>query len=555
MKNKFIIISLLFLFLLGCNTPQHKADFARLVQLDTLLQTSPDKTVDSLKNINPKNLSKYNYGYFILLDVISKDKTYFTFSSDSLIKLSSTLLEGKKNEYPINYARSLMYCGFVRYRMGIRDSTAYEPIKQAIEYMETNRFEVNHSVLFLCYYYLGVIQEDNSNLNYSIQYFLKAAENAKKTGNQDYIISAYTSLFWIYLRKSEYNLAKYYMDALKALKNTSYEEKIGIAHISATYNYHIGNYKQALVVNKKLLLEDNYPQDLSPLYIRISYNYQKTGQLDSALYYAELAEKHIPDTTSAFLHYYYKNIGEISEKLHLWQKSSVAYKKAYELRNKAVRKDLDNHILELEKKYDLKKVENKMLRIRNRGNIMGLSGIILVVVLIALLIILRQRGKQSSMRARLITQENQLLEQKKVKVERELIEKEFILPLYQQISQRNAKIKSFLSDLLTNSHLAKNKQLSQKISETYQDFISTSNIHADNFLTNEKFTEFTGIESENCKLLNENEKMLLVFVAMKLDNKQIAVLFNTTESSIRGRKAKLRIKLQVHNIDIKNIII
>jgi hypothetical protein len=134
-----------------------------------------------------------------------------------------------------------------------------------------------------------------------------------------------------------------------------------------------------------------------------------------------------------------------------------------------------------------------------------------------------------------------------------LIEKEFMLPMYQQISQRNAIIKAFLSDLMTNPYLAKNTQLLNKISEVYQDSVKTSNINE--FLTNEKFTDFTGIECESCQWLNENEKMLLVFAAMKLDNRQIAVLFNTTESSVRGRKAKLRVKIENKNIDIKGIII
>ena len=171
---------------------------------------------------------------------------------------------------------------------------------------------------------------------------------------------------------------------------------------------------------------------------------------------------------------------------------------------------------------------------------------ILLILLVTSTVIFRQRGKHAEIKTRLLAHE-------KINVERNLIEKEFMLPLYQQISQRNANIKTFLSDLLTNPHLAKNPQLLQKIDETYQDFIKTS--HINEFLTDEKFTEFTGMECESCEFLNENEKMLLVFAAMKLDNRQIAVLFNTTESSIRGRKAKLRVKLESNNIDIKSIII
>ena len=47
--------------------------------------------------------------------------------------------------------------------------------------------------------------------------------------------------------------------------------------------------------------------------------------------------------------------------------------------------------------------------------------------------------------------------------------------------------------------------------------------------------------------------MLLVFMSLELDNKQAAVLFNTSESSIRGRKSKLRRKLDGLNIDLAGI--
>ncbi|MGC3979171.1 MAG: hypothetical protein QM751_13660 [Paludibacteraceae bacterium] len=135
------------------------------------------------------------------------------------------------------------------------------------------------------------------------------------------------------------------------------------------------------------------------------------------------------------------------------------------------------------------------------------------------------------------------------------MEKEFILPFYQQISQRNAYLKSFLSDLKTNTYLCKNPQLAQTINDVYQNFVSSSNIHqTDNKdITNKKFKELTNIAIEDDSLLSESEKMLLIFISMELDNKQIAVLFNTSESSIRGRKTKLRMKLETHNVFPKHL--
>lgn len=157
------------------------------------------------------------------------------------------------------------------------------------------------------------------------------------------------------------------------------------------------------------------------------------------------------------------------------------------------------------------------------------------------------------MKTKITDQQNKLLLQEKIMMERSLIEKEFILPLFQQVSQQNASIKGFLSDLLTNPYLSKNTQLSHRINESLQDFTTASDIQPNSLLTDEKFTELTGIKSENCKLLNDNEKLLLVFASLRLDNKQIAILYNTSDSSIRGRRSKLRLKLEQYNIDKNNI--
>lgn len=554
-KNYFNIILLSIFLLIGCNTKQNKLDYEHLAVLDTLLQSTPEKVCDSLKGIDIKKLSQYNYGYYLLLDVISKDKTYFIFSSDSLIKLSSKLLAHKKNEYPLNYARSLMYRGIIRYRMGITDSTAYEPIKEAADFLEKKQIN-NPLVLSFCYEYLAIIHDENGDAKYSIQYFNKSIKNTKKYGNKEYLFKSYVYLCWVYMKIEKFSIAKQYIDTLNNFKNKSILQTASINYILSTYYEHNKETKKALQINLQLLKDEKSRKENPSITLRkIAKNYKALERLDSALYYAEKAEecKQHPNYYLNFL--YYKDIGEISGQLKLWQKSAIAYKKAYQLKEKAISKELDKQIMSLEKKYDLKEAENKALQLRNRLIFSGFVSLLLIILLVTSTIIFHQRGKQAVMKMRLTEQKNQLLEQEKINMERNLIEKEFILPMYQQISQRNANIKAFLSDLMTNTHLTKNTQLSQKVSETYQNFISALNINADNFLTNEKFTEFTGIECESCKLLNENEKILLVFAAIKLDNRQIAVLFNTTESSIRGRKAKLRMKLENQNIDIKNIII
>ena len=541
----YILTATAALLFAACNRQQTEADRTHLNKLDSLLAVQPEATADSLKQIHPARLSHFNRGYYQLLKVIAQDKTYYNFTSDSLIDATVHILSRHKRAYPHTYARSLLYQGLVRYRMGVTDSTAYEPIKEAADILEVKK--INDPLLsYFCYHYLGLIHNENNNPSYSILYYEKAIKNIKQYGDKNYLLMTYFEITWTYLKTNKIDAAKQYIDTLINVKNISDEQKASLNQILSVYYDSTNEPLKALEINK-LLVKSNYSYtDMSSMYFKISNNYKALNKLDSALLYAEKAEECKPDSDYYLNNLYYKNIGEISEQLKLWQISANAYRKAYLLKEKATSKALDKQIMSLEKKYDLKEAENKALQLTNRLIFTGFISLTLLILLVTSFVIFRQRGKHAQIKT-------QLLAQEKINVERNLIEKEFMLPMYQQISQRNAIIKAFLSDLMTNPYLAKNTQLLNKISEVYQDSVKTSNINE--FLTDEKFTEFTGIECESCQLLNENEKMLLVFAAMKLDNRQIAVLFNTTESSVRGRKAKLRAKIENKNIDIKGIFI
>ena len=70
----------------------------------------------------------------------------------------------------------------------------------------------------------------------------------------------------------------------------------------------------------------------------------------------------------------------------------------------------------------------------------------------------------------------------------------------------------------------------------------------DNPVNSELLKVFTGLTEEAVSVMNNSEKLLLVFKSIGLENEQIAVLFNTTSDSIRSRKSKLKKKLELHDI-------
>ncbi|HBH13367.1 MAG TPA: hypothetical protein DDX29_09680, partial [Clostridiales bacterium] len=102
----------------------------RMNTWDSMLDEFPQRVSDSLRSIDREELSRGGRAYYDLLKVISDDKTYVNFTSDSLI---STVSGYYRTHEPKNrnYIRALAYEGIVRTRMGVKDSTVFEPLKEA----------------------------------------------------------------------------------------------------------------------------------------------------------------------------------------------------------------------------------------------------------------------------------------------------------------------------------------------------------------------------------------------------------------------------------------
>jgi len=126
----------------------------RLETWDALIDTLPSQISDSLKKLDVNQLSRQNRAYYHLLKVISDDKTYVNFSSDSLINTVSDYYRthDPKNK---NYIRALAYQGIVRTRMGVKDSTVFEPLKEA-EKLFQSMVPPDPSLGYLINYFWGI---------------------------------------------------------------------------------------------------------------------------------------------------------------------------------------------------------------------------------------------------------------------------------------------------------------------------------------------------------------------------------------------------------------
>lgn len=144
-----------------CSRPEDKEMHHKLTRYDALINNYPKAVSDSLKTISYQNLSRSNHAYYGLLKIISDDKTYVNFTSDSLI---NDVVNYYRDHDPknTNYIKSLAYQAIVRTRMGIKDSTVFEPLKEADKLFHSQPTQ-NPSIGYIIHYFLGNIHYNNFN--------------------------------------------------------------------------------------------------------------------------------------------------------------------------------------------------------------------------------------------------------------------------------------------------------------------------------------------------------------------------------------------------------
>lgn len=559
-KIHFVLLfGIIFSILLSCDKRELNPDFDRLVKLDSLILKSPEAALDSLEKTNPSNFSKYNRAYYNLLTIIASDKSYVNFTSDSLINQVVNDLSSYRVKHPNKYARALMYQGVVRYRLGRTDDLVYKPIKDAAKIFENTKPKDLKS-LQLCYIYMGDLNFSNNNSKLSYYYFKQAIHNAKALNDKRGIFFVYMSLFWNEMQTNNYSKAKAYLDTLD-LWTVSMNDTVDINIAYATYYKSIKEYNKALSTEYKLLDDATTKRNntqISKIYFRMTENYRELNKPDSALKYAKLAEKINNDTSDVWNYHYYKNIGEIAVELNSWKDGAIAFQKAYNLLNKSIQKQLDTDVLELEKKYDLSEAENKKLVAEKRSYIYlaFLSALFTLIVYFFFSSrqrLIKERLAKETIEHKLILQNHQLALAKQ-----DSITKRWVNDLYQYVIERDKKLENLLYKLENNKLFRQDEKLLHLLNDTMNEYNREMKESSIKLLDEDMFKQFTGLTSENAKLLLDSEKLLLVLMVCEMNNKQIASLIGSSAESIRKRRGLLIKKLDEHqiilSIDKKNTI-
>jgi len=547
-KQTFLFL-LLLLFVTSCYKGGDEEMIARLDAWDNMLDQYPQHVSDSLKSLDRDELSRSGKAYYDLLKVISDDKTYVNFTSDSLINAVTDYYRKSEPENT-NFIRALAYQGIVRTRMGVKDSTVYEPLREADKLLEM-QFVPDPSLGYMIHYFLGNIHYNNRNYPSATNYFQTTLQYARAEGDSTHLFDAYLALYWNEMQQRQFNEGAAYLDSLSAFYGLLPGKDYFVLNAQSIY-YDITGQPEMALEREKMQLELVKKQkeviDLSRLYFVISDRFVGLEQLDSALYYGQIAIEMIGDSTYRQNYLYYQNVAQIAEKMGDFNLSNQYLKKSIELHNLSLSERLDVQVAEMEKRYDLAEAENEVLRTREQISKIIIFSLIAILLLlfIAVYAIWMRRNTQ----LRLLETEHRVKQQQ---LQADILKEEagkrrWLLQLYGNISDRLTFLQNQF-ELLAERYITVNKkvhgEMHQILKSTDSDLRGiTKTLIPDD----ETFASYTHLKNED-QYFSPNEKLLLMLLACDADNRQLATFLNTSPDSIRVRKSQLKKKMSEKGLD------
>lgn len=547
------IISFLIVILLVSSCSKKAEDmktFMTLSYWDSIIDSIPQIVSDSLKTIEVDDLNRSNRAYYNLLKVISDDKTYVNFTSDSLINTITNYYQTHDPKNP-NLIRSLAYQGIVRTRLGVRDSTVYEPLREADRLLNLMS-EPDPSLGYFINFFLGNIHYNNRNYHSANHHFNKTLKYAHLEKDSIHLFDTYVAHFWNEMQQKNVDKGKQYLDSLSGFYNKLTGKDYFILNAQSFYYDITGDPLTALDREKaKLSLYTTQDEkiDLSRVYYNISNRYVGLELLDSAMLYAQMAIDIIEDTSYVYNHMYFENVANIAEHQKNFVYANDYRKKASEAYKKSISGRLDTQIAELEKRYDLTEAENEALRVRQQSLRIVIGALLLIIVLIFILVYAQKVRRATQMK--LLQAENKMKHQEMQAVLMRMEEgkRKWLLLLYSNISDRLTFLQGEF-EKLTQKYVSSQpkvyKEMQQILKNTDTDLRYINKTLSPD---DETFLSYTHLKDEK-GVLNENEKMILMLLSCDADNRQLATFMNTTVESIRVRKSQLKKKMIENDLDI-----
>ena len=139
--------------------------------------------------------------------------------------------------------------------------------------------------------------------------------------------------------------------------------------------------------------------------------------------------------------------------------------------------------------------------------------------------------------------ENERHEMEAQMLKEEASKMNWLISLYSYISNRLTSLQDNF-DLLSQRYISSNPKIHEEMSKIlYSAETDLREMPKILIPDDETFSLYTGLNKEESEYFNNSEKILLMLLACKANNKQIATFMNAPLQSIRARKSQLKKKV------------
>ena len=504
-----------------------EAVYKRLVMIDDMIENFPGVALDSLKAVDSSELSALNRGYYGLLVTIAKDKNLIVFDNDSTISAAVALYSKSKDPY--NYTRALLYGGIVKYRINVQDTMVYASIKEAERIADIINLE-NKPLRAMIYSYLGIVNGLKKNFQEAIEYYKLSASYYKDMGNLDNYVIMMCDVAWAEMAMGLADDAIKVIDLVSPIDSISINTKLYIDNAYIGYYSMIGDHWAALDYSKKSMIVGNnagIELDKNGLIYSISKHYASLNMLDSAFVYCQMLNKLLETRENAIGEdIYYRHISNVYRLVGNNEEGFDFLVKAYTSLRRSISEQSSKRVLELEKQYDLSEKDLQLEREKSKVIVQQWVMLMLITITIfgSLIIYLRIRLNKKELQmveARIKNKDliNELLK----------ISSRTLPSMLDEISSLSESLRT-RSDRLSNEF----KYALNGLKMRYRDEIY---LFVENKLS---VIEAPMIKHEDFLHLNSTEKLVLFLLNQDYTIKEVAYILNTTESSVRAQKSRLK---------------
>ncbi|MDO9680515.1 MAG: hypothetical protein Q7262_05820 [Bacteroidales bacterium] len=536
--NRLVLIILLFV-VVSCSYDNQKQQYlsARLSHWDQIMANQYTQIIDSLGSLNSKDLSTKNRHYHALLSAVAGAWSGKFVTNDSAL-LKATDWYRSKKDYR-NVCRAIIYN---RSNLEVQ----YDRLKEAEELF--NRYKINDSLTkaYLYMYLSEAIVRPSAGVSLSRQTAAQKSESYKRKSVSIFIDigrlrEAQNLLINSYNTQPVYITRDKQWENLKEIESfdTIYPEvKSKLLFLYANFFFE-GNDKQGFKYLREYIdyEGDGIIKDILKIqaFFRMSSEYQKIGEKDSALHYAILYNKHLLELQT-FEFEGYRYLSSVYEAMGDSKNAYINlqhYHKAFSYRRSAQYQDILLQSKAAAKEYD-KKI--KQLRRANSFTIYGtLLFVLALLAIMGLTIFNKRRGNFVNARA-----EDEYMAQ--------IAE---LTKLYKRAKFTNEVMRasaglmpSFIDSMAKEA--GRCRKLSQETFDNILNNIGSMRQSGRDIISDisksEEFAEFFP-EIASYKELSSYEKVILALFEMGYAPKDISNLISTTPASVRSIKAKIKDKL------------